>query len=66
VTLSPEDFRVKYVHSGAPLRLVSSDGAVLKELMSLEQAVEALERSRLRLDAKVLVTNGPADVGLAR
>jgi hypothetical protein len=41
VTLTPAEFRVKYVLSQAPLQLVSTDGAVLREIMSLEQAVEA-------------------------
>jgi len=41
VTLTPADFRIKYVLSQAPLQLVSTDGAVLREIMSLEQAVEA-------------------------
>ena len=52
VTLTPADFRIKFVLSGAPLRLVSSDGAVLKELTSLEEAVEEAGRhptARLRV-----------------
>ena len=52
VTLTPADFRIKFVLSGAPLRLVSSDGAVLKELMTLEEAVEEASRrptARLRV-----------------
>ena len=51
VTLTPADFRIKFVLSGAPLRLVSSDGAVLQELTTLEQAVEASRDGSARLHA---------------
>jgi hypothetical protein len=44
VKLTPEDFRIKYVLSNAPLQLVSKDGAVLEEVMTLEYAVEAINR----------------------
>lgn len=41
VTLTPAQFDIKYVRSLAPLRLVSRSGAPLKEVMTLEEAVEA-------------------------
>ena len=41
VTLTPAEFTDIYVLSKTPLLLVSSDGDVLRCLMSLEQAVEA-------------------------
>ena len=43
VRLTPEDFRVKYVLSHAPLQLVSKDGAVLEDIMTLKHAVEAID-----------------------
>ena len=44
VRLTPEDFRIKYVLSNAPLQLVSKDGAVLEDIMTLEYAVESMNR----------------------
>ena len=41
MTLTPAEFTDIYVLSKTPLLLVSSDGDVLRCLMSLEQAVEA-------------------------
>ena len=41
VRLTPAIFHVKYVLSNAPLRLMSKHGAFLRELVTLEEAVEA-------------------------
>ena len=41
MTMTPDDFRIKFVLSAAPLQLVSKDGAVIKELFTLKEAVEA-------------------------
>lgn len=51
ISLTRESFIAKYVNSGAPLRLVSADGAVLRELTSLDEAIDEQarhHRSRLR------------------
>lgn len=62
-------------HSGggcfpAVIRLMASGRIDPRPMLGprypLEQAVEALERSRLRVDAKVLVTNGSTDLGYGR
>ena len=45
VTLTPAGFEARFGRSD-PLRLVSGDGTVLKELVTLEQAVNAVETSR--------------------
>ena len=42
MTMTPEDFRIKFVLSSAPLQLVSKDGAVVKDIFTLEEAVEAI------------------------
>ena len=42
MTMTPEDFRIKFVLSSAPLQLVSKNGAVVKDIFSLEEAVEAI------------------------
>ena len=41
MTMTPEDFRIKFVLSAAPLQLVSKDGAVIKDIFTLKEAVEA-------------------------
>jgi hypothetical protein len=41
VRLTPAIFHIKYVLSNAPLRLMSKHGAFLRELVTLEEAVEA-------------------------
>ena len=43
VTLTPAEFRAKY--GASSLLLVSNDGAVLQDIVSLEQAVEATQRA---------------------
>jgi hypothetical protein len=43
VTLTPAEYRATY--GASPLLLVSNDGAVLQQIMSLEQAVEATQRA---------------------
>ena len=41
VKLTPAVFDIKYVRSGSPLQLVSKDGAVLEDIVSLKDAAEA-------------------------
>ena len=42
MTMTPEDFRIKFVLSSAPLRLVRKDGTVVKEIFTLKEAVDTL------------------------
>ena len=44
VTLTPADFRLKYVLSGAPLQLHTRGRALVKEIMTLAEAVEETTR----------------------